>query len=71
MAREDTRYQAAIQRALAEAGPVAEGVLRPKWMSEEVGDDEVVFGASVQETRAFALQALARRLKVIGLAAAA
>ena len=71
MAREDPRYGAAIQRALVEAGPIAEGVLRPKWVPEDVGDDVVLFGASVEETRAFALQALERRLKVIGLAAAA
>jgi ribonucleoside-diphosphate reductase beta chain len=72
MAREDTRYEAAIQRALVEAGPVAEGVLRPKWIPEDVGDDATLFGgASVDETRAFALQALQRRLKVIGLATAA
>jgi ribonucleoside-diphosphate reductase beta chain len=71
MAREDPRYGAAIQRALVEAGPIAEGVLRPKWVPADVGDDVVVFGASVQETRAFALQALERRLKVIGLAAVA
>jgi ribonucleoside-diphosphate reductase beta chain len=72
MAREDPRYEAAIQRALVEAGPVAEGVLRPKWIPAEVGDDATLFGgASVDETRAFALQALQRRLKVIGLAAAA
>jgi hypothetical protein len=36
-----------------------------------VGDDVVLFGASVGETRAFALQALERRLKVIGLVAVA
>jgi len=72
MAREDPRYGAAIQRALVEAGPVAEGVLRPKWIPEDVGDDATLFGgASVGETRAFALQALQRRLKVIGLATAA
>jgi ribonucleoside-diphosphate reductase beta chain len=71
MAREDPRYGEAIQRALVEVGPVAEGVLRPKWVPEDVGDDVVIFGASVDETRAFALQALERRLKVIGLAAAA
>jgi ribonucleoside-diphosphate reductase beta chain len=65
------RYGAAIQRTLVEVGPVAEGVLRPKWIPEDVGDDEAIFGASVDETRAFALQALERRLKVIGLAAAA
>ena len=71
MAREDSRYGAAIQRALVEAGPIAEGVLRPKWVPEDVGDDVVLFGASVDETRAFAVQALERRLKVIGLAAVA
>jgi ribonucleoside-diphosphate reductase beta chain len=71
MAREDPRYGAAIQRALIEAGPIAEGVLRPKWVPEDVGDDVVLFGASVDETRAFAVQALERRLKVIGLAAVA
>jgi ribonucleoside-diphosphate reductase beta chain len=71
MAREDPRYGAAIQRTLGEVGPVAEGVLRPKWVPDDVGDDVVIFGASVDETRAFALQALERRLKVIGLAAAA
>ena len=71
MAREDPGCTAAIQRALAEAGPIADGVLRPKWVPAEVGDDVVLFGASVDETRAFALQALERRLKVIGLAAVA
>jgi len=71
MAREDPRYSAAIQRTLGEVGPVAEGVLRPKWVPADVGDDVVIFGASVDETRAFALQALERRLKVIGLTAAA
>ena len=71
MAREDPGCATAIQRALAEAGPIADGVLRPKWVPAEVGDDVVLFGASVEETRAFALQALERRLKVIGLAAVA
>jgi ribonucleoside-diphosphate reductase beta chain len=71
MAREDTRYGEAIQRTLAEVAPIAEGVLRPKWMARDADEDEVVFGASLRETRAFAFQALERRLKVIGLAAAA
>jgi ribonucleoside-diphosphate reductase beta chain len=72
MARADPRYGIAIQRALGEAGPLAEGVLRPKWVPEDVGDDVVLFGgSSVEQTRAFALRALQRRLKVIGLAAAA
>jgi hypothetical protein len=30
-------------------------------------EDAVLFGVSIAETRAFALQALTRRLKVIGL----
>jgi ribonucleoside-diphosphate reductase beta chain len=70
MARRDGRYGEAIQRALAEVLPAADGVLRPKWVPE--GQDDVAFfGISVNESRAFALQALQRRLKVIGLAAAA
>ena len=72
MAREDPRYGAAIQRALAEAGPIAEGVLRPKWVPAGRRRRRRRSSArSVEETRAFALQALERRLKVIGLAAAA
>jgi len=70
MARDDPRYVTAIQRTLAEVGPVADGVLRPPWM--EGGDDEMtLFGVTVAETRAFALKALERRLKVIGLLQAA
>jgi len=66
MTRRDDRYAEAIQRTLAEVGPVADGVLRPKWVEE--GQEDVSFrGASVNETRAFAMQALTRRLKVIGL----
>jgi ribonucleoside-diphosphate reductase beta chain len=69
MAREDSRYVTAIQRALGEVAPVAEGVLKPKWAPE----DETVelFGTSIAETRAFAFKALERRMKVIGLVAAA
>jgi hypothetical protein len=33
-------------------------------------DDASLFGVSVEETRPFAMQALSRRLKVIGLMAA-
>src|SRR3954468_11456961 len=70
MTRRDDRYGEAIQRTLAAVGPVADGVLRPKWVPE--GQEDVAFrGASVNETRAFAMQALTRRLKVIGLAPAA
>ena len=67
MASEDERYKQAIGRALAEVAPVAEGVLRPKWMDASEEDAEVL-GVRVSETRAFAASALERRLKVIGLA---
>jgi hypothetical protein len=46
-------------------GPTADGVLQPKWYVE--GETEVL-GASVEETRAYAIKALERRLEVIGLA---
>ncbi|HVE67918.1 MAG TPA: ribonucleotide-diphosphate reductase subunit beta [Solirubrobacteraceae bacterium] len=69
MAREDTRYGEAIQRAMAEALPLAEGVLRPKWIPQDMPEDEEIFGATLTETREFAAKALGRRLKVIGLAA--
>ena len=70
MARDDPRYATAIQRTLTEVGPVADGVLRPPWMTGD--DDEItLFGVSVAETRAFALKALERRMKVIGLLQAA
>ena len=71
MATQDSRYGEAIQRTLAEVGPVADGVLRPKWIPADQPDDVEIFGTSVAETRAFAMKALERRLKVIGLAAAA
>jgi ribonucleoside-diphosphate reductase beta chain len=70
MARRDPRHTAAIQRTLEEVGPVADGVLRPKWF-EGSEDEPMLFGASVAETRAFAMKALERRMKVIGLVAAA
>ena len=70
MARRDPGLGEAIQRALVEVAPAADGVLRPSWV--QAGDEDVVIlGASVSETRAFALKALERRLKVIGLATAA
>jgi ribonucleoside-diphosphate reductase beta chain len=59
-----------IQRTLAEVLPIAEGVLRPKWVPADVGDDDALFGATIGETKAFAAQALSRRMKVIGLLAA-
>jgi ribonucleoside-diphosphate reductase beta chain len=65
MAQEDPKYGEAITRTLTEVAPIADGVLQPKWYVE--GETEVL-GASMEETRAFAMKALERRLKVIGLA---
>src|SRR5215218_6504097 len=70
MARRDPRHTGAIQRTLGEVAPVADGVLRPKWF-DGTDDEPMLFGASVSETRAFAMKALERRMKVIGLVAAA
>jgi ribonucleoside-diphosphate reductase beta chain len=66
MAKQDSRYREAIQRTMAEALPIADGVLDPPWAEE---DDWELFGYSRAETHAFAAQCLSRRLKVIGLAA--
>jgi ribonucleoside-diphosphate reductase beta chain len=67
MVREDERYARAIRDVLTEIAPAADGVLRPKWVAP--GDEDVqIFGVSVNESRAFAMHALQRRLKVIGLA---
>jgi ribonucleoside-diphosphate reductase beta chain len=71
MAQQDARYGEAIQRSMAEVLPLAEGVLRPKWIPEDTPEDTEIFGATLEETRTFAAKALERRLKVIGLAAAA
>jgi ribonucleoside-diphosphate reductase beta chain len=65
MAQADPKYAEAMTRTLAEVAPIADGVLQPKWYVE--GETEVL-GASMEETRAFAMTALERRLKVIGLA---
>ncbi len=70
MVRRDERHRDAIQRTLAEVAPVADGVLRPKWFDGS-DDEPMLFGVSVNETRAFAMRALERRMKVIGLVAAA
>ncbi|HET8673897.1 MAG TPA: ribonucleotide-diphosphate reductase subunit beta [Thermoleophilaceae bacterium] len=64
MAQADPRYAEAIQRTLVECGPAADGVLAPPWYEE--GMD--LFGVSLEETREFAMKALGRRMKVIGLA---
>jgi ribonucleoside-diphosphate reductase beta chain len=68
MVQADPKYSEAMTRTLAEVAPIADAVLQPKWYVE--GETEVL-GASVEETRAFAMKALERRLKVIGLAPAA
>jgi ribonucleoside-diphosphate reductase beta chain len=70
MTQRDPRHADAIQRTLGEVAPAADGVLRPKWF-EGTADEPTLFGVSVNETRAFAMKALERRLKVIGLLAAA
>jgi ribonucleoside-diphosphate reductase beta chain len=67
MARRDERYRDAITRTLVEAGPAADGVLTPPWHEE----GQELFGVTLEETRVFAMKALERRLKVIGLAPAA
>ncbi len=64
-AREDDRYKEAIQRALQETLPIAEGVLSPPWAPEE--EDVELFGYTIADTREFAGRCLMRRLKVIGL----
>jgi ribonucleoside-diphosphate reductase beta chain len=63
MAERDDRYRDAIQRTLVECGPAADGVLAPPWYEE----GQEVFGVSLEETREFAMKALGRRMKVIGL----
>jgi ribonucleoside-diphosphate reductase beta chain len=65
MAQADPKYGDAITRTMAEAAPIADAVLQPKWYVE--GETEIL-GASMEETRAFAMKCLERRLKVIGLA---
>jgi ribonucleoside-diphosphate reductase beta chain len=65
MAQADARYGDAITRTMTEVAPIADAVLQPKWYVE--GETEVL-GATMEETRAFAMKCLERRLKVIGLA---
>jgi ribonucleoside-diphosphate reductase beta chain len=65
MAQADSRYGDAITRTMTEVAPIADAVLQPKWYVE--GETEIL-GASMEETRAFAMKCLERRLKVIGLA---
>lgn len=65
-ALEDPAYGRAIQRTLQETLPIADSVLAPPWAADV--DTFELFGVTLDDTRAFALQALTRRLKVIGLA---
>jgi ribonucleoside-diphosphate reductase beta chain len=65
MAAENAKYGEAITRTMVEVAPIADAVLQPKWYVE---GETKIYGASIDETRAFAMKALERRLKVIGLA---
>jgi hypothetical protein len=49
---------------LVEVAPIADAVLRPKWYE----DGQELFGVTLEETREFAMTALERRMKVIGIA---
>jgi hypothetical protein len=69
MATESQEYAEAIQRMLAEAMPLVEKVIEPPWAENDA--EREMFGASRDETREFALTALSRRLRVIGLVEAA
>ena len=65
--RRTTRYRDAIQRTLVEVRrrpPTA--CCAPKWCEE--GETRAASAPPIEETRAFAMKALERRLKVIGLA---
>ncbi len=64
-ADQDDRYRAAIQHTLEQSAPVADAVLSPPWVNPE--EDWELFGVSLAETREFAMRALNRRLKAIGL----
>jgi ribonucleoside-diphosphate reductase beta chain len=68
-ATEDPENANAIEQTLQEVLPIADAVLAPPW-AEQVDTFEL-FGVSLDDTRAFAAQALSRRLKVIGLTPAA
>jgi ribonucleoside-diphosphate reductase beta chain len=71
MVQQDPSNIERIQRTLEEVAPAADGVLKPPWAEGEDDAYFEMFGVSLQETREFALKALQRRLKVIGLLPAA
>ena len=63
MAREDPRHGEAIQRTLVEVGAGGRRRAAPE-VVPRAPTTSALFGAASSETRAFALQALERRLKV-------
>jgi ribonucleoside-diphosphate reductase beta chain len=66
MVQVDARYREVITGIIGQAVPLAAVVLRPPWFAE--GEDEVeLYGRPAGESRAFALKALERRMKVIGV----
>jgi ribonucleoside-diphosphate reductase beta chain len=65
MSERGERYRDAIQRTLVECGPAADGVLEPPWYVE--GETELFGGYTIPQTREYAMKALERRMKVIGL----
>jgi ribonucleoside-diphosphate reductase beta chain len=69
MVRRDPAHADRIQRTLVEIAPAADGVLRPPF-ADPADEDFQMFGVTLRETREFAMKALQRRLKVIGLLAA-
>jgi hypothetical protein len=66
MVGHDPAFKTTIQNTLESSLQVADEVLSPPWLEDT--NDYDFFGINVDETRAFAAQALMRRLKVIGLA---
>lgn len=70
MVRRDPSHAERIQSTLVEIAPAADGVLRPPW-ADPADEDFEMFGVTLRETREFAMKALQRRLKVIGLLPAA
>jgi len=67
----DPRHMDTIQRTIVEVAPAADSVLRPPWVDPADDRGRDLRTRRFAETRVFAAKALERRLKVIGLAAAA
>jgi ribonucleoside-diphosphate reductase beta chain len=66
MVGHDPAFKTTIQNTVESSLQVADEVLSPPRLEDT--NDYDFFGINVDETRAFAAQALTRRLKVIGLA---